>query len=64
MGAKVPITRAPSDGAKERRNTEWYDMGVETDLSVAEGLKVVVGQARVDPTGASLFIVVTARIVD
>lgn len=44
---------------------EWeqHDIGIETDVDLHEGQKVVVGTSNVEPAGTTLFIVVTARLL-
>ncbi|MBM3784109.1 MAG: hypothetical protein FJW30_07090 [Acidobacteria bacterium] len=40
------------------------DMGINTDIDIREGQKVVVGKTSIDTTSQSLFVVVSAKIVD
>jgi hypothetical protein len=57
LGAKMPV-RTSSD------NYTYIDTGINTDLDVREGQKIVVGKATVDSSNNALFLVLTARVVD
>jgi hypothetical protein len=56
LGAKIPV--------RTGSNMTYIDTGINTDLDVREGQKVVVGKATVDSSNNALFLVLTARIVD
>jgi hypothetical protein len=43
---------------------QFQTVGVSTDLDVREGQKVVVGKSSIDGAAQSLFLVVTAKVVD
>ena len=43
---------------------QFQAVGMNTDLDVREGQKVVVGKASIDAASQSLFLVVTAKVVD
>ncbi|MBL8241247.1 MAG: hypothetical protein JNM66_27740 [Bryobacterales bacterium] len=51
--------RLPSGAANN-----FYDAGLLTDIDIREGQKVVVGKSGVDGAAQSIFLVVTAKIVD
>lgn len=57
LGAKMPVRTSSN-------NFTYIDTGINTDLDVREGQKVVVGKATVDSSNNALFLVLTARIVD
>ncbi|MFB3777606.1 MAG: hypothetical protein ACE141_08335 [Bryobacteraceae bacterium] len=60
FAARMPYT-VVRDG-KEFRSVR--DAGLQTDIDVREGQKVVVGKASVDDSGNALILVVTAKVVD
>lgn len=43
---------------------DWLGSGIKTDIDVREGQKVVVGKSSLDSSNQSIFLVVTARILD
>ena len=43
---------------------QFQTVGLSTDLDVHEGQKVVVGKANIDGAAQSMFLVVTAKLVD
>ncbi|HVN83075.1 MAG TPA: hypothetical protein VMW38_29095 [Terriglobia bacterium] len=53
----MPVRTSPD-------NCTYIDTGINTDLDVREGQKVVVGKATVDNSNNALFLVLTARVVD
>ena len=57
LGAKIPIKSGLN-------NINYIDTGINTDLDVREGQKVVVGKATVDSSNNALFLVLTVRVVD
>ena len=44
--------------------TQFRNVGLSTDIDVREGQKVVVGKSNVDGAAQSVFLVVTAKLVD
>ena len=58
FNAKIPL----SQGALN--NVQFYDASISTDVDVREGQKVVVGKSSVDSGSQSIFLVVTAKVVD
>jgi hypothetical protein len=57
LGPKVPVTT--KDGG-----LTYLDTGINTDLDVREGQKVVVGKATIEGSSSALFLVLTAKVVD
>ena len=57
FNAAIPI--ANSGGGMQ-----FYDAGIQTDVDIREGQKVVVGKTSVDSASQSIFLVVTGRVVD
>ena len=57
LGAKMPFRQ----GANQ---FTYIDTGINTDIDVREGQKVVVGKATVDSSNNALFLVLTARVVE
>jgi hypothetical protein len=45
-------------------NFQFSDAAMSTDIDVREGQKVVVGKSSIDSASQSLFLVVTAKVVD
>jgi hypothetical protein len=47
------------------KNGEWQQsaIGIETDVDLREGQKVVVGTSNVEPAGTTVFIVVAAKLL-
>lgn len=59
FGAKVPVSAGKEGGH------QYADLGANIDsVSVREGQKAVIGKASVGPGKESLFLVLSARIVD
>ncbi|MBZ5537195.1 MAG: hypothetical protein LAO31_14670 [Acidobacteriia bacterium] len=62
LGAKVPLVLP---GPLEKTsNVQYQNTGIETDVDVREGKKVVVGKANTDGSSGAMILVVTAKIVD
>jgi hypothetical protein len=51
--------------ATGKNGAEWQqsEIGIQTDVDLREGQKVVVGTSNVEPAGTTLFIVVSARLL-
>lgn len=62
LGAKVPLV-LPGP-AEKVSNVQYQNTGIETDVDVREGKKVVVGKANTDGSSGAMILVVTAKIVD
>jgi hypothetical protein len=64
--AKIPV---PSGGLKTKEGAyvttqfQMVDIGIETNVDLREGQKVVIGTSNVEPGATTLFLVVTARLV-
>ena len=43
---------------------QYADAGIQTEIDVREGQKVVVGKSSIDTASQSIFLVVTAKVVD
>jgi hypothetical protein len=57
FSAKVPLVLA-------NNSVSYNDIGITTDVDVREGQKVVVGKSTIDKAAQSIFVVVTAKVVD
>jgi type II/III secretion system protein len=57
LGPKLPVIT--KDGG-----LTYLDTGINTDLDVREGQKVVVGKATIEGSNSALFLVLTAKVVD
>ena len=40
-----------------------YDIGIQTDVDLREGQKVVVGKSNIESTDSALFVILTAKLV-
>jgi hypothetical protein len=58
INGKIPYA---SDG---KGGISFWNAGVEADVDVKEGQKVVVGKANVDGKDGAIFMIVTAKVVD
>ena len=45
-------------------SVQFFESGISTDVDVREGQKVVVGKSSIDSASQSIFLVVTAKVVD
>jgi hypothetical protein len=57
-------TRIPISPGQVNAGYVWQDVGLNTDLNVREGQKVVVGKTKVDGSEQALVLVVSAKAVD
>ena len=55
--AKMPIANAAG-------GIQFMEAGMNTDVDIREGQKVVVGKTSIDTAAQSIFLVVTAKVVD
>jgi len=62
FNAKIPLPVGGGNGLQG--NTQIYDTSISTDVDVREGQKVVVGKSSVDSGSQSIFLVVSAKVVD
>lgn len=60
LGAKVPVKSGPAGVS----NFSTIDTGINTNIDVREGQKIVVGKATIDGSNNALFLVLTAKVVD
>ncbi len=58
MNSRIPA------GSDDKGAMRYTNTGVDADVDVKEGQKVVVGKANVDGKDGAIFMVVTARVVD
>jgi hypothetical protein len=63
--AKIPgLTGVKSkDGGYMNTQYSMVEIGIETNVDLREGQKVVIGTSNVEPAGTTLFLVVTARLL-
>ena len=57
LGARVPIKQGNGDWT-------YLDTGINTNIDVREGQKVVVGKATIAGSDSALFLVLTAKVVE
>jgi hypothetical protein len=57
------MLRIPIPGSSTQKTTEYSDSGIQQDVDVKEGQKVVVGRSSLDGPQQALFLVLTARVV-
>jgi len=57
FNTKIPL----ANGAG---SVQFFESGINTDVDVREGQKVVVGKSSIDGASQSIFLVVTAKVVD
>jgi hypothetical protein len=60
LGAKVTV----KTGSAGPANFTMIDTGINTNIDVREGQKVVVGKATIDGSNNVMFLVLTAKVVD
>ena len=58
----APVQPAPGTGASTQLH--FVDTGLKTNIDVREGQKVVVGKAGIDGSPNSMFLVVSAKVVE
>ena len=65
FGGRIPVA-VSATGASPKQVTQWQylDTGVNTDVDLREGQKVVIGKASVGAPNSTLFLVVSAKVVD
>jgi hypothetical protein len=61
LGARVPIGTTVGEKGTQ---IQYQNTGVNTDIDVREGQKVVVGKANIDGSNNALILVVTAKVVE
>ena len=55
--------RIPISVASPQKNTEYFDSGIDQDVDVKEGQKVVVGRSSLAGPQQALFLILTARVI-
>ena len=58
-GLRVPITKIVSNNA----TTDYTESGIDQDLDIKEGQKIVVGRSSLEGPQQALFLVLTAHVV-
>ena len=58
FSVSVPTAKVGGQGL------DWLGTGLKTDIDVREGQKVVVGKSSLDNSNQSIFLVVTAKMLD
>jgi hypothetical protein len=61
FGGRIPTATSTKDGESQY---QYLDTGINTDVDLREGQKVVVGKASIGTVNTSLFLVLTAKVVD
>jgi len=67
-GLRIPTGRTPASqtskgGSEPANQVQYLNTGIEQDVDVKEGQKVVVGRASLDGPEKALFLILTARVV-
>lgn len=57
FNAKLPLAHGAG-------SVQYFESGINTDVDIREGQKVVVGKSSIDSASQSIFLVVTAKVVD
>ncbi len=60
LGARIPV----QVGSPTAHQFQYIDTGINTDIDVLEGQKVVVGKATVDKDNNAIFLVLSAKVMD
>lgn len=55
--------RIPISVASPQKNTEYINSGINQDVDVKEGQKVVVGRSSLEGPQQALFLILTARVI-
>lgn len=69
FGAQVEVlirqTMPGPDGARVLSHSQFREVGgIEADIDVPEGKKVVVGKSSISAGGSALFVVLTAKVIE
>jgi hypothetical protein len=59
LGIRTPTANRDKEG-----RVVYNSVGINTDIDVGDGQKVVVGKSSIDGTGDALILVVTAKVVE
>lgn len=63
FGGRIPVA-VTTTGTTASKSWQYLDTGVNTDVDLREGQKVVIGKASVGAPNSTLFLVVSAKVVD
>ncbi len=66
FSAKIPFLSSAlknKDGSNATTQYQQSEFGIQTDVDLREGQKVVVGTSNIEPGGATIFVVVTAKLL-
>jgi hypothetical protein len=58
FNVSIPVLKVGGQGL------DYMNPGMKTDIDVREGQKIVVGKSSLDTTGQSVFLVVSAKVLD
>lgn len=61
VGFKIPVTSGSGPGQKQY---QYIDTGINTNVDVREGQKVVVGKSNMDGSDRASIVVLTAKVVE
>jgi hypothetical protein len=61
VGLRVPI---PVQPGSSQFGVQYVDTGINTDVDIREGQKVVVGKANMDGSDRASIVVLTAKVVE
>lgn len=65
FGGRVPVAmQTAGSGPGQAKQWQYLETGVNTDVDLREGQKVVIGKANIGTVNTTLFLVVTAKVVD
>jgi len=62
VGLRIPIASAGLSGGQKQY--QYLDTGINTDVDIREGQKVVVGKANMNGTDRASIVVLTAKVVE
>ena len=68
-GLRIPFTRREGvggdakAGSNAQRSVEYINSGIDQDVDVKEGQKVVVGRSSLEGPQQALFLILTARVI-
>ena len=63
VGLRVPIHFHPG-AMQTQAGVQFIDTGINTDVDIREGQKVVVGKANMDGSDPASIVVLTAKVVE
>jgi hypothetical protein len=62
FGGKIPFVTGPGEPGKQ--TYQYIDTGINTDVDMKEGQKIVVGKAGMSSANDSMFLVVSAKVIE